>query len=190
MDQIRGEDVRLIRSEGSADVDTLFVLASQSALAQNQRSSHNSSALRSRLNLEASEVGGLSDSVPAPLAGRSGASRRSGSGATLLGCPPGLSLSLRHRASTPVRQAACCADAFLWLSSRAFCVPAGGRACVVMMCHCVRHISLDNKHGRSVEAIHSRHVTLDGLHRAPCQPSNVMEMSESLQRIDRARYQD
>ena len=25
MDQIRGEDVRLIRSEGSADVDTLFV---------------------------------------------------------------------------------------------------------------------------------------------------------------------
>ena len=65
----------------------------------------------------------------------------------------------RHRASTPVRRAACCADAFLWLSSRAFCVPAGGRACVVMMCHCVRHISLDNKHGRSVEAIHSsRHV--------------------------------
>ena len=36
MDQIRGEDVRLIRSAGSADVDTLFVLASQSALAQNQ----------------------------------------------------------------------------------------------------------------------------------------------------------
>jgi len=28
----------------------------------------------------------------------------------------------RHRASTPVRRAACCADAFLWLSSRAFCV--------------------------------------------------------------------
>ena len=24
-----------------------------------------------------------------------------------------------------------------------------------LMCHCVRHISLDNKHGRSVEAIHS-----------------------------------
>ena len=33
------------------------MLASQSALAQNQRSSHNSSALRSGLNLEASEVG-------------------------------------------------------------------------------------------------------------------------------------
>ena len=37
----------------------------------------------------------------------------------------------RHRASSPLRGAACCADAFLWLSSRAFCVPAGGRACVV-----------------------------------------------------------
>ena len=33
--------------------------------------------------------------LAARLAGRSGASRRSGSGATLLGCPPGLSLSLR-----------------------------------------------------------------------------------------------
>ena len=37
----------------------------------------------------------------------------------------------RHRASTPVRRAACCADTFVWLSSRAFCVPAGGRTCVV-----------------------------------------------------------
>ena len=27
--------------------------------------------------------------------------------------------------------------------------------CVSLMCHCVRHIGLDNKHGRSVEAIHS-----------------------------------
>ena len=27
--------------------------------------------------------------------------------------------------------------------------------CVVLMCHCLRHIVLDNKHGRSVEAIHS-----------------------------------
>jgi hypothetical protein len=37
----------------------------------------------------------------------------------------------RHQASTPVRRAACCVDAFLWLSSRAFCDPAGGRICVV-----------------------------------------------------------
>ena len=60
----------------------------------------------------------------------------------------------RHRASSPVRGAACCADGFLWLSSRAFCVPAGVRMCR-LMCHCVRHISLDNKYGRSVKAIHS-----------------------------------
>ena len=37
----------------------------------------------------------------------------------------------RHQASTPVRRAASCADGFLWLSSRAFCDPAGGRICVV-----------------------------------------------------------
>ena len=61
----------------------------------------------------------------------------------------------RHRASNVIDRAACCVDAFLWLSSRAFCGPAGVRMCVVLMCHCVRHIGLDNKHGRSVEAIHS-----------------------------------
>ena len=34
-----------------------------------------------------------------------------------------------------------------------------------LMCHCVRHISLDNKHGRSVEAIHSsRHEEARVLH--------------------------
>ena len=60
----------------------------------------------------------------------------------------------RHRASNVIDRAACCVDAFFWLSSRAFCVPAGGRICR-LMCHCVRHIGLDNKHGRSVEAIHS-----------------------------------
>ena len=37
----------------------------------------------------------------------------------------------RHQASSPVRRAASCADGFLWLSSRAFCDPAGGRICVV-----------------------------------------------------------
>ena len=60
----------------------------------------------------------------------------------------------RHRASNVIDRAACCVDAFFWLSSRAFCVPAGGRICR-LMCHFVRHIGLDNKHGRSVEAIHS-----------------------------------
>merc|ERR1712086_923891 len=37
----------------------------------------------------------------------------------------------RRRASNVIDRAACCVDAFFWLSSRAFCVPAGGRICVV-----------------------------------------------------------
>ena len=37
----------------------------------------------------------------------------------------------RHRASNVIDRAACCVDAFLWLSSRAFCGPAGVRMCVV-----------------------------------------------------------
>ena len=61
----------------------------------------------------------------------------------------------RHQASTPVRRAACCADGFLWLSSRAFWRPGGWENMCRLLCHCVRHIGLDNKHGRSVEAIHS-----------------------------------
>ena len=73
----------------------------------------------------------------------------------------------RHRASTSVRRAACCVDAFLWLSSTAFCVPAGGSMCR-LMCHCVRHIGLDNKHGRSVEAIHSFLSRWKRLHGALC----------------------
>ena len=33
--------------------------------------------------------------------------------------------------------------------------PGGWENMCRLMCHCVRHISLDNKHGRSVKAIHS-----------------------------------
>ena len=33
--------------------------------------------------------------------------------------------------------------------------PGGWENMCRLMCHCVRHIGLDNKHGRSVEAIHS-----------------------------------
>ena len=37
--------------------------------------------------------------------------------------------------------------------------PGGWENMCRLMCHCVRHISLDYKHGRSVEALHSsRHV--------------------------------
>ena len=41
------------------------------------------------------------------------------------------------------------------LSSRAFWRPGGCENLCRLMCHCVRHIGLDNKHGQSVEAIHS-----------------------------------
>ena len=33
--------------------------------------------------------------------------------------------------------------------------PGGWENMCRLMCHCVRHIGLDNKHGRSIEAIHS-----------------------------------
>ena len=41
------------------------------------------------------------------------------------------------------------------LSSRAFWRPGGWENLCRLMCHCVRHIGLDNKHGQSVEATHS-----------------------------------
>ena len=87
---------------------------------------------------------------------RSGASRRSGGGATLLGCPPGLSLSLRHRASTPVRRAACCAGGFVCVALvESILRPSGWEKKCRLTCHCVRHISPDNKHGQPVKARHS-----------------------------------
>ena len=63
----------------------------------------------------------------------------------------------RHQASTPVQRAACCVDAFLSLVALVESVlrPGGWENMCRLMCHCVRHIGLDNKHGRSVEAIHS-----------------------------------
>ena len=33
--------------------------------------------------------------------------------------------------------------------------PGGWENMCHLMCHCVRHIDVDNKHGRSVKAIHS-----------------------------------
>ena len=94
--------------------------------------------------------------LAARLAGRSGASRRSGSGATLLGCPPGLSLSLRHRASTPVRRAACCAGGFVCVAlAESVLRPSGWEKKCRLTCYCVRHISPDNKHGQPVKARHS-----------------------------------
>jgi len=37
-----------------------------------------------------------------------------------------------------------------------------------MMCHCVRHVSLDNKYGRSVQNDTLVTITLEGWHRALC----------------------
>ena len=63
----------------------------------------------------------------------------------------------RHAIVDSTRSAppACCADGFLSLSSRAFWRPGGWENLCRLMCHCVRHIGLDNKHGQSVEATHS-----------------------------------
>ena len=72
--------------------------------------------------------------------------------------PPSTSCDIcarRLRASNVFDRPACCADGFLWLSSRAFWRPGGWENMCRLLCHCVRHIGLDNKHGRSVEAIHS-----------------------------------
>ena len=61
------------------------------------------------------------------------------------------------RARLSDERAACCADGFLSLVALAESVlrPGGWENMCRLMCHCVRHIGLDNKHGRSVEAIHS-----------------------------------
>ena len=48
-----------------------------------------------------------------------------------------------------------------------------------MMCHCVRHISLDNKHGRSVEAIHSsRHVGRPARSSVPAHTGRAVRQEE------------
>ena len=44
--------------------------------------------------------------------------------------------------------------------------PGGWENMCRLMCHCVRHIGLDNKHGRSVDTLVP--ITLEGLHGALC----------------------
>ena len=70
--------------------------------------------------------------------------------------------------------------------------PGGWESMCRLMCHCVRHISLDNKYGRSVKAILVT-ITLDGLHRALCRHASGRPPygkkssmgSENLQRCSR-----
>ena len=71
---------------------------------------------------------------------------------------------VRH-ALAGIERATCSTDRLaVWTASCGSLVesvlrPGGWESMCRLMCHCVRHISLDNKHGRSVEAIHSsRHV--------------------------------
>ena len=67
-----------------------------------------------------------------------------------------MSLSLRHRASTPVRRAACCAGGFVCVALvESVLRPSGWEKKCRLTCHCVRHISPDNKHGQPVKARHS-----------------------------------
>ena len=61
----------------------------------------------------------------------------------------------RHRASNVIDRAACCAGTPSSGSRRERFASRRVGECVSLMCHCVRHIDVDNKHGRSVKAIHS-----------------------------------
>ena len=65
-----------------------------------------------------------------------------------------------------------------------------------LMCHCVRHIGLDDKHGRSVEAIHSflSRWRLDGLHGASVPAHRIRKSGRAARRarwgeeLDGARW--
>ena len=62
----------------------------------------------------------------------------------------------RHQASTPVRRAACCAGGFVCVALvESVLRPSGWEKKCRLTCHCVRHISPDNKHGQPVKARHS-----------------------------------
>ena len=67
---------------------------------------------------------------------------------------------VRH-ALAGIERATCSTDRLaVWTASCGSLVesvlrPGGWESMCRLMCHCVRHISLDNKYGRSVKAIHS-----------------------------------
>ena len=57
-----------------------------------------------------------------------------------------------------------------------------------LMCHCVRHISLDNKHGRSVEAIYSsRHAGRLARSSVPAKQEEPSDKKSSIGSEDRQR---
>ncbi len=67
---------------------------------------------------------------------------------------------VRH-ALAGIERATCSTDRLaVWTASCGSLVesvlrPGGWESMCRLMCHCVRHVSLDNKYGRSVKAIHS-----------------------------------
>ena len=58
--------------------------------------------------------------------------------------------------------------------------PGGWENVCRLMCHCVRHIDVDDKQGRSVKAIHSFAISLEGWHGALCRQTGRAERQEGL----------
>ena len=58
--------------------------------------------------------------------------------------------------------------------------PGGWENVCRLMCHCVRHIGLDNKHGQSVESIQAFAISLEGWHGALCRQTGRAERQEGL----------
>ena len=79
----------------------------------------------------------------------------------MLATPPSTSCAMRSPASSEqrVRPSGLLCGRLLVALVESVLRPGGWENMCRLMCHCVRHISLDNKHGRSVEAIYSsRHA--------------------------------
>ena len=75
----------------------------------------------------------------------------------MLATPPSTSCAMRSPASSEqrVRPSGLLCGRLLVALVESVLRPGGWENMCRLMCHCVRHIGLDNKHGRSVEAIHS-----------------------------------
>ena len=75
----------------------------------------------------------------------------------MLATPPSTSCDMRSPASSEqrVRPSGLLCGRLLVALVESVLRPGGWESMCRLMCHCVRHISLDNKYGRSVKAIHS-----------------------------------
>ena len=75
----------------------------------------------------------------------------------MLATPPSTSCAMRSPASSEqrVRPSGLLCGRLLVALVESVLRPGGWENMCRLMCHCVRHVSLDNKYGRSVKAIHS-----------------------------------